>query len=201
MPCSCPSDTNVQEVSNKAKKLHLPYVEIGTRVDSRGRSIPRTVPATETGDDLPDLSGEPSRNFGCDSNSPVAFALEDPTAGAAFSILPTCKRFTAPRNAEFAAEATESVGLGGLSMGTSDTAVFELDGTKASTAGCKGLRISLGVGGAGDADKEVVEPFMIASLLRKSSNGAPALKSALMVRCERGVPMSTGLRMVSETAR
>ena len=60
---------------------------------TRDRCAPRTVPATDTGDDLPDLSGEPSeRILEVDSKCPVAFALDDPTAGAAFwpSILPTC---------------------------------------------------------------------------------------------------------------
>ena len=174
-------------------EYHSPYVDIGIKVDIRGLSVPRIVPVADTGEDLPDLSGDASRSFGCDSSTPVAFALDDPTAGAAFSMLPICSRCAVPRNAE---DATDSVGLAGLSRGTSDTAVFEVDGVKASTIGRDGLRASRTLGG------EVAEPLMIASLLRKSSNGAPPVpKSILMVRCERGVPANIGLRIMSETAR
>lgn len=173
---------------------------MGAEVDIRGRS-PRTVPATETGDDLPDLSGEPSRSFGCDSNKPVAFALDDPTAGSAFwpSVLPTCSRCA--RKDELAPEVTESVGLLGRSSGTSDTAVFELVGVRLSATRAVGLRTSRVAGGA---DRDVAEPLIIASLRRRSSKGvpgAPRLKSALIVRFERGVPNSTGLRTASNTAR
>ena len=49
------------------------------------------VPAADTGDDRPDLSGEPSDlNLDEGSKRPTAFARDDPTAGAAFwlSVLP-----------------------------------------------------------------------------------------------------------------
>lgn len=158
------------------------------------------MPATDTGEERPDLSGEPSRNLGCDSSKPVAFALEDPTAGRAFwlSMLPMCSRCTAPRKDELAAEATDSVGLAGRSRGTSDTAVFELDDGNASTTGNVGLLASRMPNGT---DRDVPDPLIIASLLRKSSNGAPpALKSALIVRCERGV-RAIGLLIISDTVR
>ena len=49
------------------------------------------MPAADTGDDRPDLSGEPSDlNLDEGSKRPTAFARDDPTAGAAFwlSVLP-----------------------------------------------------------------------------------------------------------------
>lgn len=175
---------------------------MGTAVDIRGRSSLRTVPVAETGEDRPDLAGEPSLSFGCDSRRPVALAFDDPRAGSAFcpSMLPMCSRCTAPRNDEFAAEATDSVGLGGRLSGTSDTAVLELGEVNTSAIGRVGLLASRVLCGTAS---DVVDPLMIANLRRRSSNGAPpapVLKSALIALCERGVPTS-GLRMSSETAR
>ena len=61
---------------------------MGRRLRARGRSgvAPLKIPPeSEVGEDLPDLSGEPSDLIlEAASNSPVAFAFELPTAGAAF---------------------------------------------------------------------------------------------------------------------
>lgn len=62
---------------------------MGSRLRARGLDggTPLHVPAqeVEVGEDLPDLSGEPSDLiFEATSSSPVAFVFELPTAGAAF---------------------------------------------------------------------------------------------------------------------
>jgi len=62
---------------------------MGRRLRARGRSgvTPLKIPPpeSEVGEDLPDLSGEPSDLIlEAASSSPVAFAFELPTAGAAF---------------------------------------------------------------------------------------------------------------------
>lgn len=62
---------------------------MGSRLRARGLSggTPLKVPPpeVEVGEDLPDLSGEPSDLiFDAGSNRPVTFVFELPTAGAAF---------------------------------------------------------------------------------------------------------------------
>lgn len=62
---------------------------MGRRLRARGLGggTPLKVPPpdTEVGEDLPDLSGEPSDLiFDAGSSNPVAFVFELPTAGAAF---------------------------------------------------------------------------------------------------------------------
>ncbi len=76
----------------------------------------------EIGEDLPDLSGDPSeslKSFECASNSPTAFILLDPTAGAALAISiifpPICNRLRGLNDVELAVETTLSVGLPGRS--------------------------------------------------------------------------------------
>jgi hypothetical protein len=79
----------------------------------------------DIGDDLPERSGESSadRNFECASSKPVAFILEDPTAGAAFCPSPpACSILNGRKVAEFAVDRTDSVGLPGRSN-------VEADGT------------------------------------------------------------------------
>lgn len=86
--------------------------------DIRGLLTPLAVPAIEFGDDLPDRSGEPSiRILDGASSKPTAFALDEPTAGAAFcpSVLPTCSLCTVRRVDGLVADITESVGLLGRS--------------------------------------------------------------------------------------
>lgn len=76
------------------------------------------VLAMEWGEDLPDRSGEPSeRIFEGASSSPVALALEEPIAAAAFwlSVLPICNRCRGRRDDELVLETTDSAGLPGLS--------------------------------------------------------------------------------------
>ena len=144
---------------------------------TRGLSCPRTVPATETGEDRPDGDCEPSeRIWAWASSNPVALALDEPTAGAAFwlSVPPICSLCRAVGKEVLDTEARDSVGLVGRSTGTetgkSDTTVLELDGVRLSGCARVGLRASrtLGV-----CDREVADPLIMASLLRKSSKGAP----------------------------
>lgn len=79
---------------------------------------------TDTGEDLPDLSGEPSESLislECASNKPTAFILLDPTAGAAFApsiitLPPICNRLRGLNEVEFVVETTLSVGLPGRSI-------------------------------------------------------------------------------------
>ena len=74
--------------------------------------MPLIVPDTETGEDRPEGSGDPSRSLLCSSSKPVAFALDDPTAGAAFwlSVLPMCNLCSTVGN-DVLADARDSVGL------------------------------------------------------------------------------------------
>lgn len=87
---------------------------------TRGRSVwlCRAGPTVEMGDDRPERSGEHSERMreGA-SSTPTAFALDDPTAGAAFcpSPLPTWSLCGARSTSEFVVDSTESVGLLGRS--------------------------------------------------------------------------------------
>lgn len=64
---------------------HEPYVDIGSSELGRCRCVPRMVCDIDIGEDLPDLSGEPSeRILECASKSPVALAFDEPMSGAAF---------------------------------------------------------------------------------------------------------------------
>lgn len=162
--------------------------------------MPRMVPVGEAGDVCPDLSGDVSRIFVCASNNPVALALDDPTAGAAFcpSILPMCNLCIPPRNDEV----TDSLGLLGRSRvcGTSETAPDIEEGIAGDSGTVSvGLRTSRALG---ETERDVAEPLIIASRRRRSSKGAPAADdpwSILMVRLERGVP-SMGVRDKSDLA-
>ena len=79
---------------------------------------PRTVPATDTGDSLPDGDCEPSDSIcACASSRPVALALDDPIAGAAFCPSPPMGNRCIARNAdEFAVDTVDSAGLAGRSI-------------------------------------------------------------------------------------
>jgi hypothetical protein len=144
-------------------------VEIGGSDDCRW---PRIVPVAETGDVLPDLSGEPSeRIFDVASNSPIAFALDEPIAGAAFvSVLPTCRRCNWRGAAGLVAEKTDSVGLPGRSnTGGRSAELTPLVGRGESCAD----RMLDGGRGAGDGSTDVPDPLNADRRLRRSSNGAP----------------------------
>lgn len=164
------------------------------------------MPAAETGDDLPDLSGDPSdRNFDKGSNKPTALALEDPTAGAAFwpSVLPTCSLCIPPRNAaaEFVFDSTDSVGLPGLS---------KTGGNSAMGVPITGCASGLLADAADDIrwgstrmleGKDVPEPLIALRRRRRSSKGAPlGPKSMLGGRESLGVSM-TGERSRSDASR
>lgn len=88
----------------------------------------------------------------------------------------------------------DSVGLPG--RGIAPTTSTMPDGGKfaGSGKGAVGLRNSL----APCTVRDVVEPLIIASLRRKSSNGAPVVWSILKVLPERGVPMPGDLTDKSE---
>jgi len=52
-----------------------------------GTRLPLTVPCTDNGEDLPEMSAEltpSSLNLECASRTPATFIFEEPTAGAAF---------------------------------------------------------------------------------------------------------------------
>lgn len=139
-----------------------------------GLLCPRIVPVADTGDVLPDLSGDPSdRIRAVASNNPVAFALLDPTAGAAFvSVLPTCNRCNWRGCAEFVADSTDSGGLGGRGW------VSKAGGRSAvlTTLGGRGENwadTTDGARGTGDSGSDVPEPLNADNRRRKSSKGAP----------------------------
>ena len=74
------------------------------------------VPATDTGDVLPDGDCDPSDNIcACASSNPVALAFDDPTAGAAFCQSPIGKRCMARSAEEFVVDTVDSAGLLGRS--------------------------------------------------------------------------------------
>jgi hypothetical protein len=137
----------------------------------RYRAPPRRVTARDTGDDLPESSGDPSgRILDVASRSPVAFAFEEPIAGATFwpSVLPTCNRCTAWNVDELEVETMDSVGLSGRSMvgGISVEPRELLASAGTTTEELWWLWVGL---------KEEVDPFIAANLRRRSSNGAPVL--------------------------
>lgn len=123
----------------------------------------------DNGDDLPESSGEPRCE--CASNRPCAVIFEEPIAGATFdpSALPTCSRLEGFNETELAVETTLSVGLGGLS-GVGDVA--EAPDTEGAVEGSG--EVTLRPLGLIVSDAE--EPLIVASRLRRSSNGAPPLK-------------------------
>lgn len=141
----------------------------------------------DMGDDLPERSGEPPSDLirAAASKSPTAFALEDPMAGAAFwlSMLPMCSLCAGFKAKEFVVEITESVGLPGLSKpgGKSPTAVRPDLSDRFEGIGLREL---------GEGVKELADPLIVASLRRRSSNGAPpgGPWSILNVLVVRGVP-------------
>lgn len=156
---------------------------------TRGLSCTRTVPAMETGDERPDGEGESERICVCASNSPVALALEEPIAGAAFGPSPLIGKRCIARKAEVVVDTVDSAGLPGRSNPAGISG--EVGAGRALVSierGCgRGLRGSREPGTA----RELPEPLMMASRLRRSSNGAPAEPgpwSMLSVRVVRGVP-------------
>jgi hypothetical protein len=108
---------------SREASINAPYVEIGC-IDGCLDLCGRIAVTTETGEDVPDLSGDPSlflNNFECASNNPTAIVLLEPTAGAAFVpskiTLPlSCIRLRGLNDVEFAVETTLSVGLPGRSI-------------------------------------------------------------------------------------
>jgi hypothetical protein len=117
------------------------------------------------------------------SNNPVAFALDDPTAGAALltSPGPTCSRCIARKAEEFAVDTTESVGLPGLSIGgvKSGTSVMWSNTEDGAADVVDAYR---GRGDLGAALSVLVVPLMVANRLRRSSKGAPLPASTLFRR-------------------
>lgn len=89
-------------------------------------------------------------------------------AGAALdpSALPTCNRLEGFSDTECAVETTDSVGLSGLSAFGEETDVPETDAVD-NAKGDVTLR------GGGLIVREFDEPLIVASLLLRSSNGAP----------------------------
>jgi len=103
------------------------------------------VPDTDTGDDRPERSEEPSeRSLVGASRSPVAFVLDEPIAGAAFwpSVLPTCNRLNGRNVKELAVDTTDSVGLFGRSIdgGRPATSRDVLEGTAMEDRELRGSR-------------------------------------------------------------
>lgn len=147
----------------------IPYEEMGNREGIRGRGA-LTVPDKETGDDLPERSGDPPSDLILEaaSSSPTAFALEDPIAGAAFwlSVLPICSLCAGFKAKELVVETTDSVGLPGLSKapGTSPAAAIP---------DLNDEFVGMGLRELGEGVKELAEPLIVANLRRRSSNGAP----------------------------
>lgn len=158
----------------------IPYVDIGN-IDGTRCLVPRKVPCGEV---LPDLSGEPSeRSLEGASSRPVAFALDEPMAAAAFwpSVLPTCNRLGGRSDEELVLDTTDSVGLPGLSNanGRLNPAVCEDSGN-----GEAALRWSRTPGVRPRDDPEALS---VASLRRRSSYGV-APWSILDARLILGVP-------------
>lgn len=134
----------------------------------------RKVTDIDIGDDLPDSSGDAKSE--CASNNPCAVILLDPIAGAALepSALPTCSRLKGFNETEAVVDTTLSVGLGGLS-GLGDAA--DTDAPEADAADdAKGDDTLRPLGPRGVGVREAEDPLIVASRLRRSSNGAPPVK-------------------------
>ena len=134
----------------------------------------RKVVDIDIGDDLPDSSGDVKSE--CASNNPCAVVLLDPIAGAAFdaSALPRCNRLNGFKETEAAVETTLSVGLGGLS-GLGDAADADAPETDGADD-AKGDVTLRPLGPRGVGVREAEEPLIVASRLRRSSNGAPPVR-------------------------
>jgi hypothetical protein len=112
-PGSCPSAYNGQSKRRSGKKCAIPYVETGKGLSCVGKACCealRVFVVTDSGVDLPDCSEPMFGNLGYDSKCPIALALEEPIAGAAFCLskAPTCILLSGLNDAETA----DSVGLG-----------------------------------------------------------------------------------------
>lgn len=156
----------------------VPYVDMGANDGTRSRCCPRTVPATDCGEVLPERSGDPSERIrAAASSKPVAFVFEDPIAGAAFwpSAPPMCNRCIARKAVEFVVETTDSTGLTGRSNAAGRS------GASAESGGAVGLSNAL-PGGMEVRDvglsrpfwvacNEELDPLMVANRRRRSSNG------------------------------
>ena len=135
----------------------------------------------DIGDDLPDKSGDSSdeRSLEWASSSPVAFVFDEPTAGAAFCpSLPIWSMVNGRKVAELAVDRTDSVGLPGRSKVAEGAGRPEILSRRdeeigaAAVAGDKMFAVFVVLRGLWLAVSEDVEALMVASLRRRSSNGA-----------------------------
>jgi hypothetical protein len=181
--------------------LHIPYVDIGREEETRCLWDSRRVPDMDTGEDLPDSSGEPSDSSLLEgvSKSPVALALDEPMAGAAFwpVVPPTCSPSTARMADEFDVETIDSVGLPGRSAVCGNPT-----GPGTVGLGCTGEARELPRSLAFSvAFRDEFDALIVVSLRRRSSIGVVLLpRSTLETRLERDadVPSTCILPCISD---